>query len=139
MRKIHALSLILLLVMSSLSLAQTSRSRNVTVAANQSWPRFLTAFRAAVNKRDRDTLRGMIAIPFLTQVDGELKSPDEVFKWLNLDNGWAELQKEVRPTAKFTDPSGKGVQRCAKNGIFCFKFESDGHWRLSEQGENEGD
>lgn len=106
--------------------------------ANSRWPGFIAAFRAAVKKRDRVALRGMITTPFLTQVDGELKSPDEVLKWLDEGNDWTELQREVAPGAKFSavTTAGRRPQRCT-NGIFCFEFGVDGRWRLSAQVENE--
>jgi hypothetical protein len=103
------------------------------------WPAFITEFRVAVKKRDRAALRGMIAIPFKTQVDGELGSADQVFKWLGGDGDlWNELQREVAPGAKFSGVSSRTArpQRCA-TGIFCFEFGTDEHWRLSSQEEND--
>ncbi len=137
MKKTRIISLMLLLLIPSLVFTQTSRSRSTTATANRSWPSFIAAFHVAVKKRDRVALRKMIAIPFITQVDGELNSSDEVFKWLDQDNGWAELQKEVKPGAKFDDLGGRELNRCARNGIFCFGFGSDRRWRLSMQTENE--
>ncbi len=134
MKKARIISLMLLLLIPSLAFAQTSGSKNVA-AANRSWPSFIAVFRAAVNKRDRVALRKMIAIPFHTQVDGELNSPDEVFKWLDQDNGWAELQRAVAPRSKSTsNNAGARPQRWA--GIFDFEFGRDGRWRLSGQSEN---
>lgn len=137
MKKRCIITLIFLLLIPSVAFAQTSRSRSGAATANRSWAGFITAFRAAVQKRDRAALSRMIAIPFVTQVDGELDSAAKVFKWLDQDNGWNELQKEVRPGAKFTDLGGPTHNRCAKNGVFCFSFGPDGLWRLSMQGENE--
>jgi hypothetical protein len=124
MKKTCILSLILLLLIPSLAFAQTSGSKDVA-AANRSWPSFIAAFRVAVKKRDQVTLRKMIQIPFVTQVDGELNSPDEVFKWLDLDNGWAELQRAVAPRSKTTsNNAGARPKRWA--GIFDFEFGRDG-------------
>lgn len=120
----------------------TQPSGAVNALAKARWPAFLVMFRAAVAKRDRAALRGMIAVPFATQTDGELKSADEVFKLLDQAKWWVELKKETGPNARFTDPGAGPIsnfrpQRCAKDGIFCFVFGADEHWRLSAQVENE--
>jgi hypothetical protein len=120
----------------------TQPSAAVNALAKSRWPAFLVAFRGAVTKRDRAALRGMIAIPFATQTDGELTSAEEVFKLLDQAKWWVELKKETGPSARFTDPGAGAIshfrpQRCARDGIFCFVFESDEHWRLSAQVENE--
>jgi tetratricopeptide (TPR) repeat protein len=105
--------------------------------ANSSWPAFYAAFRAAAKKRDRAALRGMIASPFLTQVDGEFNSPDEVLKWLDESRLWQELEREVGTPISAGDVVLRGrPTRCAE-GIFCFEFGSDGKWRLAAQVENE--
>jgi hypothetical protein len=106
--------------------------------ATKRWPEFVAAFRAAVNKRDRAALRGMIMIPFNTQ-EGVLTSANDVLKLIDQEKWWGELKKETAPGARFTS-SGRGnpkIGKCARDGIFCFEFGSDGRWRLSEQGENE--
>jgi hypothetical protein len=120
----------------------TQPSVAVNALAKSRWPAFLVAFRAAVTKRDRAALRGMIAIPFATQTDGELTSAEEVFKLLDQAKWWVELKKETGPSARFTDPGAGAIshfrpQRCARDGIFCFVFGTDEHWRLSAQVENE--
>lgn len=137
MNKTRTVSLMLLLLIPSLTFAQTSRSKSIA-EANRNWPSFIAAFRVAVNKRDRAALREMIAIPFHTQVDGELKSPDQVFKWLDETKSWGELQKEVAPRSKSTS-NNAGARPQRSTGTFDFEFARDGRWRLSGQSENEGD
>jgi hypothetical protein len=135
--KIRVLSLVFLLFATPLTFAQSPSSRT-RAAANRAWPSFIAAFRIAVKARDRNALRGMIATPFNTQVDGEFHTPEEVFRWLDLLDGemWKTLQKEVRSGAKpEASINGGGPRRCT-NGIFCFEFRG-GRWGLSEQGENE--
>jgi hypothetical protein len=135
MKKTHILSLMLLLLIPSLAFAQTSSSKDVA-AANRSWPSFIAAFRVAVKKRDRVALKKMIAIPFITQVDGELNSPEDVFKWLDGTKSWGDLQKAVAPRSKSTS-NNDGARPKRWAGIFDFEFGRDGRWRISGQSENE--
>jgi tetratricopeptide (TPR) repeat protein len=105
--------------------------------ANSSWPTFIAAFRDAVKKRDRAALKGMIASPFVTQMDGEFNSPDQVLKWLDESEFWQELEREVAKAIGASDFMIRGrPTRCA-DGIFCFEFGRDGRWRLAAQVENE--
>lgn len=107
--------------------------------AKSSWSEFVTVFRTAVKKRDRATLRGLIAVPFLTQSDGEIRSPDEVLRWLDESQFWEQLEREIGtptgPDAIFQGNRGR-PQLCT-NGIFCFEYGKDNRWRLAEQGEGE--
>lgn len=134
MKKARILSLALLLLISSLSFAHPPGSKNIA-AANRSWPSFIVAFRAAVNKRDQTALRGMIATPFITQED-KFNSPDEVIKWLDRDKLWGELQREIAPRTK-SSSNNAGARPQRSTGIFDFEFARDGRWRLSGQSENE--
>lgn len=136
MKKTRIISLMFLLFIPSLAFAQTSRSKNIA-AANRSWPSFIAAFRTAVKKHDRATLRGMIATPFICQCEGgPINSPDKVIRWLEREKLWGQLQREVAPGAK-SSSNNAGARPQRSTGIFDFEFGSDGRWRLSGQSENE--
>jgi hypothetical protein len=116
------------------------RSPSERPASYTKWLTFLGEFRAALNRRDRVALRGMIAIPFDTQ-EGQLRSFDAVMKWLDREM-MQELQREIAPGARFTfsftSPfEGRGRRPTRSSGIFYFELGTDGRWRLSGQGENE--
>ena len=91
MTKRRVLLIFVLLLFPSLTFAQKSRS--TWAAANTGWQRFYSAFRAAVNKRDRDAMLGMMPDDFFEGGGGETAS-----KWLrfideNAKNGsWRDLQ-----------------------------------------------
>jgi hypothetical protein len=63
-------------------------SSQVNAAAERAWPSFFAAFRVAVKKRDRATLRRMLA-PDLLFTLGHHRSDhlDEAFKFWDADNG----------------------------------------------------
>lgn len=106
-----------------------------TRPAHTRWLSFLTAFRAAVNKRDRGALRGMIATPFYTPSDEVINSPDEVIKWIDKYRLWRELQREVASGSSTFIPDDRG-RPTRYLGTLSFELGSDGRWRLSGQGEN---
>lgn len=137
--RIFFLLLLLFLFIPSLAVAQTSRS--VTAAANKSWTKFFTKFRAAVIKRDRAALKKMISSEF-DWTNGELGiSPAQVL-W-NLDNDgawrkgkpnmWKLLQKSLvlnrfKATTYGSRPARSNYSKNNDPYVF-FVFESDGRWR----------
>jgi hypothetical protein len=102
--------------------------------AHERWLSFITAFRQAVDKRDRTALRGMIASPFVTSADEVINSPAKVIRWFDNNKLWQELQRETASgSTRFTFNKERPT-RCLLT--FCFELGTDGRWRLSGQGEN---
>ncbi len=123
-------SLVLLLFVSPLAFAQTSRSKSAT-AANQSWPSFWRQFSAAINKKDRPALRKMMPDDFSDGGGG--LTPSEWLQFIdeNERNGsWKDLQKSIaRGTVINKKWSGKGIPtRVTRDNGYYFEFRKDKKW-----------
>jgi len=127
--------LISLFVMCGISAKVVGQKSQVNAAAAKAWPQFWTAFRTAVKKRDRAALRGMISPDFSTafdQPESWFHSPDDVIKWIDQMKLWSELVHSLASGSRID--RGDRPVRCTKNGSWCFKFGTDGRWRLIERG-----
>src|SRR5262249_30993171 len=126
----HYLVPILLLFLAPIpSFAQTSAS--TTTAANRSWPSFWRQFTAAINKKDRATLRKMMPKDFYDGGGGS--TPDEWLKFIdeNARNGsWRDLQRSVgRGTVIDRDFGKEGIPtRVTKDKAYYFEFRKDKTW-----------
>lgn len=129
MTKTKILSLLLILLIPGLTFTQTSRSN--WAAANASWQSFYTAFRAAVNNRDRAAMLRMMPDDFSDGGGGGTAGD-----WLqvideNAKNGsWRDLQKSfAQGTVINRDWSSKGIPtRVTKDNRYYFEFRRDKKW-----------
>lgn len=129
MTKTRILFLLFFLLVPSLTFAQKSRSN--WAAANASWQSFYTAFRAAVNKRDRAAMLRVMPDDFFDGGGGSTAS-----EWLqyieeNAKNGsWRDLQKSfARGTVINRNWSNKGIPtRVTKDNGYYFEFRRDKKW-----------
>src|SRR6185436_14221988 len=103
------LSIVLLLLVSSATFAQTSQA--VPAIANRSWPSFWQQFTAAVNKKDRVALLRMMPSDFFDGGGGTTAS-----EWLqyldeNDRNGsWRDLKRSLAKGTVFNRKwSNKGT------------------------------
>ncbi|HJZ79969.1 MAG TPA: hypothetical protein VKD91_06480 [Pyrinomonadaceae bacterium] len=109
--------------------AQTSKSK--TADADRAWPGFWRQFTAAVNKKDRTTLRKMMADNFADD-SGGLNATE----WLNFieknarQGSWRDLQKSfARGTVVNNQWRNKGVPtRITKDKFYYFEFRQDNKW-----------
>lgn len=129
MTKTRILFLLLFLLVPCLTFSQTSRSNNV--AANASWRSFYTAFRAAVNKRDRVAMLRMMPDDFFDGGGGLTASEWLQFIDENARNGsWRDLQKSfAQRTVLNKNWSSKGtLTRVTKDNGYYFEFRKDKRW-----------
>lgn len=129
MTKTKIVSLLLFLLMPYLTFAQTSRS--TWRAANASWQNFYTAFRAAVNKRDRAAMLRMMPDDFSDGGGGLTASEWLQFIDENAKNGsWRDLRKSfARGTVINRNWSSKGIPtRVTKDNGYYFEFRKDNKW-----------
>lgn len=123
--------LLFFLCIPSLTVAQTSRSVNAT--ANKSWPKFYAEFRAAVNKRDKATLKRMMSSPFNENctLEGPVQTADQGIEALD-GGGWRRLQKLLTSGTK---PWGNSKSRPRRvttgdnENLQLFEFGADVRWR----------
>jgi hypothetical protein len=125
MKKTRTVLLVLFLFVPALTFAQTSRTSNT--AANKSWQKFYTSFRAAINKRDRTALKGMLSSPFDSGGGGDY-SPNKWIKFIDDEKLWSQLQKSV---ASGTKPYSykERPSRITNDRYLIFEFDADGRWR----------
>jgi len=129
MTKTRLLFLLIFLLFPSLNFAQKSRS--TWAAANASWQSFYSAFRAAVNKRDREGMLGMMPDDFYDGGGGGTASEWLRFIDENAKNGsWRDLQNSfARGTAINRNWSNKGMPtRVTKDNRYYFEFRKDNRW-----------
>ncbi len=129
MTKTRILFLLLFLIVPSLTIAQKSRSN--WAAANASWQNFYTAFRAAVNKRDRAAMLRMMPDDFFDGGGGMTASEWLQFIDENAKNGsWRDLQKSfAQGTVINRKWSNKGIPtRVTKDNGYYFEFRRDKKW-----------
>ena len=129
MTKPRILLLLLLVLIPSLTIAQ--KPRTSWSAANASWQSFYSAFRAAVNKRDRATLLRMMPDDFFDGGGGGTASEWLRFIDENAKKGsWKDLQNSfARGTIIKRDWSDKGIPtRVTKDNGYYFEFRKDKKW-----------
>jgi hypothetical protein len=129
MAKARIMLVLFLLFVPSLTFAQKSRSN--WAAANASWQQFYTAFRAAVNKRDRAAMLRMMPDDFFDGGGGATASEWLQFIDGNARNGsWRDLQKSfAQGTVISREWSKKGVPtRITKDNGYYFEFRKDKKW-----------
>ncbi len=129
MTKTRILFLLFFLLVPSLTFAQKSRSN--WAAANASWQSFYTAFRAAVNKRDRAAMLRMMPDDFFDGGGGGTASEWLQFIDENAKNGsWRDLQKSfAQGTVINRNWSSKGIPtRVTKDNGYYFEFRKDKKW-----------
>jgi len=110
--------------------AQTSSSKP-TSAADRAWASFWRQFTTAVNKKDRVTVRKMMADNFADD-SGGLNATE----WLRFidenerKGSWRDLQKSfARGTVVNKEWPSKGVPtRITKDKFYYFEFRKDGKW-----------
>ena len=110
--------------------AQTS-SNKTNGAADRAWVSFWRQFTAAVNKKDRVTLRKMMADNFADD-SGGLNATE----WLRFidenerKGSWRDLQRSfARGTIVNKEWPGKGVPtRITRDKFYYFEFRKDGKW-----------
>ena len=107
MKRLSILSVLLFLLLPSVFFAQTSRSTNT--AANKSWPTFWSQFSSAMNKKDKQTLTGLMSSDFEWAGDGRT-SPDEVLQIMTRYKYWRPFQRSI----------AKGVKTCGYAAPDCF-------------------
>ena len=129
MGKTRILFLLLFLLFPSLTFSQTARSKSA--AANASWQGFYSAFRAAVNKRNRAAMLRMMPDDFFDGGGGSTASEWLRFIDENAKNGsWRDLQKSfAQGTVINRKWSSKGVPtRVTKDNKYYFEFRRDKRW-----------
>lgn len=132
MKQAQTLLLLLLLLIPSFAVAQTSRSTNV--AANKSWPKFYAAFRVAVKRRDRVNLKRMMPSEKIScACDSGWCNPDEMLRGLDQCSLWEWMEKAIASGIKPYKPyQGEDKGRPAKltrEHLGCiFVFRADGRW-----------
>ena len=128
MTKTRVLCLWLFLLIPCLTFSQTSRSNK---AANASWQSFYTAFRAAVNKHDREAMLKMMPGDFFDGGGGSTAREWLQFIDENAKNGsWRDLQKSfAKGTVISRAWSSKGTPtRVTKDNQYYFEFRKDRRW-----------
>jgi hypothetical protein len=133
MKKTRILSLLLCLLIPSLAFTQNSRTRNA--AADRSWQQFYTAFRSAVNNRDRVALRRLMSserrlmsseAAFFSGGGGETR--DQWIQMIDERRAWQELQRSVASgTVPYNEARRPG--RITRNRALIFQFIG-GRWRF---------
>ena len=129
MNKPRVLLLLVLLLVPSLTFAQKSGSS--WAAANASWRSFYSAFRAAVNERNRAAMLRMMPDDFFEGGGGETASGWLKFIDENAKNGSGrDLQNSfARGTVISRDWSSKGIPtRVTKDNGYYFEFRKDKKW-----------
>src|SRR5882724_9922409 len=129
MTKKRILVLLFLLVVPSFTVAQTSPSN--WTAANASWQSFYTAFRAAVNRRDRAAMQRIMPDDFSDGGGGGTASEWLRFIDENAKKGsWKDLQKSfAKGTVINRSWSSKGIPtRVTKDNGYYFEFRKDKKW-----------
>jgi hypothetical protein len=131
MKKTQTFLLLLLLLIPSLAVAQTSSS--VNAAANRSWPKFYAAFRSAVKKRDSSSLKKMMPSDKVScACDSGECPPDEMLRGLTQCSLWGWMDKALASGVKLYKPYGEDKGRPAKitrEHLGCiFVFRADGKW-----------
>ena len=129
MTKPRILLLLVLLLVPALTFAQNSRSS--WAAANASWQSFYSAFRAAINKRDRAAMLRMMPDDFFDGGGGGTASEWLRFIDENAKNGsWRDLQNSfARGTVINRDWSSKGIPtRVTKDNGYYFEFRKNRKW-----------
>ena len=126
-RKTGLLLLVFLLV-PCLTFSQTPRSKSA--AANASWQSFYSAFRAAVNKRDRAAMLRMMPDDFF---DGGGSTASEWLQYIdeNAKKGsWRDLQKSfARGTVINRKWSREGIPtRVTRDNGYYFEYRRDKRW-----------
>lgn len=120
--------------------ALNTLTNTVGVSGDAQWTSFQKAFRDAVQKRDRRTLKGMMSMSF--QFSSEDMSPDQAFTFLDAQRGkaWISLNGVVAKGAvPYKSPSSSRPSRiappiAAKNPNYdswraIFELGKDGRWR----------
>src|SRR6266550_5490018 len=123
------LSMVLLLLVSSVTFAQTSQA--VSAIANRSWPSFWQQFIAAVNKKDRVALLKMMPADFFDGGGGSTAS-----EWLQFiddddrNGSWKDLKRSfARGTVFNRSWSKKGTPtRVTRDNRYYFEFRKDKKW-----------
>jgi hypothetical protein len=129
MAKPRILFLLLFLLVPYLTFSQTARSNNA--AANASWQGFYSAFRAAVNKRDRAAMLRTMPDDFFDGGGGLTASEWLKFIDENAKNGsWRDLQKSfAQGTVVNKNWSSEGIPtRVTKDNGYYFEFRRDRRW-----------
>ena len=128
MKTHRLLAIVFLLLVPSVTFAQTSRATNA--AANRSWQSFWRQITAAINKKDRVALRKMMPNNFTDESGGLTAS-----EWLqyidkNERNGsWRDLQKSfAKGTVINRNWSSKVPTRVTKDNAYYFEFRKDKRW-----------
>ena len=86
MKLSRILFLFVFMILSLQSVVIAQKTSSVTTAANKSWSKFFSEFRAAVSKRDREALRQMISYRFDWTAEELGLSPDVVLQNLDTDS-----------------------------------------------------
>ena len=129
MTKPRILLLLLLLISPTLTIAQSPRTS--WTAANAKWQSFYSAFRAAVNKRDRAAMLRMMPDDFFDGGGGGTASEWLRFLDENAKKGsWKDLQNSfARGTIIKREWSNKGIPtRVTKDNGYYFEFRKDKKW-----------
>lgn len=125
--KTLVLLLILFLLVPTLSFAQSSRS--ASIAANKSWHQFRVRFNRAIKKRDRVSLRRMMADDFSDHGGG---SPADYYVGMVFSK---EMRLDYqRSLSSGTEPLEYGEQparitRRKEHPQLIFEFGKDRRWR----------
>lgn len=115
------LSLFFLLVPSCIFAQSRTQS-----AANKSWPSFWTKFSSAMNKKDREALRRMMADDFDDGISVGT-TPSEHIKAMDQFHEWRQDQRAI---ASGTKPFKSGQSRPARitrDNLLIFEFRN-GRW-----------
>jgi hypothetical protein len=129
MKTKFTLSMVLLLLASSATFAQTSRA--MPAIANRSWPSFWQQFVVAVNKKDRVALLRMMPSDFYDGGGGSTAS--EWLKFIDENEGhgsWKDLKHSFAQGTVFKrDWSKKGTPtRVTRDNGYYFEFRKDKRW-----------
>ncbi len=96
-------------------------------AASQAWPQFWSAFRDAINKRDRRALADLMSNPFSESGNGT--TPSDYFR-LFRGQEWRGLDRSVKSETKPSQSCECGqVCRVSRDDWLIFAFGGDGKWR----------
>src|SRR5437773_10553631 len=128
MRIRHAFSIALLLLLASMSFAQTSATNR---AASRSWPAFWRGFSAAIQKKDVAALTKIMPDDFFDGGGGLTAK-----EWLQFINenekkgSWRDIQKSVaRGTVTSKKSNSKNVPtRVTRDNAYYFEFRKDKKW-----------
>ena len=116
------------LLLGSLGISEAS-SRIQRQNADQSWQQFYSAFRAAVDRRDRASLKRMMARSFETNGGGEF-TPARFLAMMKADD-WRQLQRSLERGTKpmSGERRPRRVTSDGRAGAPIFEFGRDGRWR----------